>query len=853
MKRISQLPKLNVAVLFAIILFAIVTVNTGWAQQAAPSAGAGLEEIIVTGAKREADIQEIPISISAITEDALSQSRFNDVRALGTLAPGLVLSNPAGFNATGGGMRGTGTNIILVTQDAPVSFLVDEFALSHVTSQFVNLFDVQQIEVFRGPQGTLFGKNTTGGVISITSKKPQLGEYTGEVEADYGAYSSDQNIYSVKGALNLPLGDTIAIRIAAIADFDDGFYTDDKSTATLPEFIPIFDAFGIPQGTPLPPEVDTTTTGTGGSLGGKDVLASKIKFLWEPSEAFSAYFIGEFVRDNSDSPPGVNESLPTDLLPALGFPGIAEGGESDVFSTLISHNDVIQMDAGHRVDTDGFYLHLDWSLGQGVIKSITGYREEEQIFPSTYTGESFKTLFDSTRNTERETFQQEIRYVSQLDGPFNFVVGGNYYHDEFDFLVLFSVGLTSLLPNPVGGNPANGFVRADGFVNVDTRALFDYQIQGTAQERDQYGIYWDGSFDFTDDWRLTLGVRYSYDEKDFLRFVDGGGPCNAFTEPQDEVIVAGECRDSRSQYISRAGLESREFDGTNPLPLSAFTVVDTKDDWDETTYRAVLDYSPDDNQLIYLSYSTGFLSGGFSETCATPSRCAYTPETNSNIELGYKADLLDDTLRLSASTYFTEYEDLQRAVVANYTAADNTSQQETVTVNLGTSEVWGIDLEVSWLPADNWAISAALNWLDHDYTSGIIPALRAQDQPTPLEQFEVPYSPELKASLGVNYELPLSSGAGLLLTGLVNYQDDAETDVFNGGNTQMDSRTLVDLAVTYQEAKSRWSVSAYVANLFDEEYRIAALPVAGLWNFTNYGPPLSYGVRFNAKFGDAGF
>jgi iron complex outermembrane receptor protein len=159
------------AVVLLTSIYALGGIATGVAHAQATERESGpgiLEEIIVTGTKREADIQEVPISISAITEDALSQSRFNDVRALATLAPGLVLSNPAGFNATGGGMRGTGTNIILVTQDAPVSFLVDEFSLSHVTSQFVNLFDVQQIEVYRGPQGTLFGKNTTGGVISIT-------------------------------------------------------------------------------------------------------------------------------------------------------------------------------------------------------------------------------------------------------------------------------------------------------------------------------------------------------------------------------------------------------------------------------------------------------------------------------------------------------------------------------------------------------------------------------------------------------------------------------------------------------------------------------------------------------------
>src|SRR5262245_52314261 len=132
----------------------------------------GLEEVIVTGIKRELEQQDVPIAISAVSEQQLERIPLNDVRALGQIAPGLVLSNPAGFNATGGGMRGTGTNIILVTQDAPVSFLVDEFVLSHVTSQFLTLFDTQQVEVYRGPQGTLFGKNTTGGVISITTKKP---------------------------------------------------------------------------------------------------------------------------------------------------------------------------------------------------------------------------------------------------------------------------------------------------------------------------------------------------------------------------------------------------------------------------------------------------------------------------------------------------------------------------------------------------------------------------------------------------------------------------------------------------------------------------------------------------------
>jgi iron complex outermembrane receptor protein len=818
----------------------------------AEAASSGLEEIIVTGIKRELEQQDVPIAISAVSEQQLNRIALNDVRALGQIAPGLVLSNPAGFNATGGGMRGTGTNIILVTQDAPVSFLVDEFVLSHVTSQFLTLFDTQQIEVYRGPQGTLFGKNTTGGVISITTKRPKLNEYTAEIEAGYGQYDNGAGLSDVKAALNIPLGETLAFRLAAIYDASDGYYTDDKNTATFPTSVPIWGLFGIPPGTPPPAEVDTTTTGTGDHLGGKDVLAAKAKLLWQPNDWYEALLIGEAVRDRSDSPPGVNESVDTDLLPALGFPGIKDAGQSDPFSTLISHNGVIHMDEGHKIDAQGIYLTQSFKLSAGEIKSITGYREEEQRLPSTYTGESFLTLFDSTRNTERFTFQQELRFASDFDGPFNFVGGGNYFKDSFNFRAFFSVGLTSLIPG--APDPDTGtFVRPDGTAALDTRALFDYQMQFTEQDREEYAAFWDGTYELTDRWRLTAGIRYSQDEKDFVRGVDGGGQCNEFTEAQDIRTVDGNCIDVRSQFISRAGIEPRAWDGRSvPLPIENFGVyVNTNDSWEETTYRVVLDFKPVEDQMIYLSYATGFLSGGFSETCATVSLCSYDPETNNNVELGWKADLLDRTLRLNAAAYFTKYEDLQRAVVANYISSDGTSQQETVTVNTGSTEAKGVDLEATWLPAQQWRINAALSWLDHKYTSGVLPNLRiGGGEEIPLEQFDVPFSPEIKAMLNAEYDFELANGYRLTLQGSLNYQDEAETDVFNGVNTQMEERTLLDASVTYHDPKDRWSIRLWGANLSDETYRIAALPVAGLWNFTSYGPPRSYGITLRTKFGD---
>lgn len=850
----------------ALALLAAGAAHAQTSSDAPPSSSIGtLEEVVITSTKRDVSQQEVPIAISTVTARDLQNQPLNDIRALANLAPGLVLSNPAGFNAAGGGMRGTGTNIILTTQDAPVSFIMDEFVLSQVTSQFLQLFDVEQIEVLRGPQGTLQGKNTTGGVIFVRSKRPVLGEYSAETQIDFGQWDRGGSLRSLKAAVNLPLSETFALRFSAMQDDADGYYSADKATATFPDNVPLWQAaYGIPAGTPVNPSINTTTTGTGERLGGKDVFAGKAKALWRPNDVYEANFIYEAVRDDSDSPPGVNESISTDLLTALGFPGIQLAGQKDVFSTLITNNgNGINERDGHQVDADGYYLDQTFTVAGGAIKSFTGYREQTERLPSTYTGESFMTLFDSTRNTERYTFQQELRFASEFDGAFNFVAGANYFKDSFNNRAFFSVGLGALA-GLIPCGPGGSFVGADGYVCIDPTDINDYQFQGTSQNREEYAGFFNGTLDLTERWSIEAGARYSKDKKEFLRFVDGGGPCNEFTRPQD-VVAGGPglgqagCRDVRSHFISRAGMVPNQFDQRNiPLPVTAFgtTVPGNATSYDDRitaefskpTYRAALRFKPADSQMIYLSWATGFLSGGFSETCATPSRCAYNPETNENFELGYKADLFDNTLRFNGSVFFTTYEDLQRAVVATYTQATGVVGQETVTVNTGKADVKGVDLEATWVPQDNLSIDVAMSYLDTKYKNAILPDLRGSGAPQDISDLNLPFSPDFKAQLGVTYDVGLSSGARLTLNGSVNYQSEAETDVFNGVNTQMEERTLLNSAVTYHDREDRWFFSVYGTNLTDEVYRIAALPVAGLWNFTNYGPPRQYGMSLGLKF-----
>jgi iron complex outermembrane receptor protein len=432
------------------------------------------------------------------------------------------------------------------------------------------------------------------------------------------------------------------------------------------------------------------------------------------------------------------------------------------------------------------------------------------------------------------------------------VGGANYFHDSFDFLSYYGVGLTALIPvlDPTTGT----FLTPTGAVSLNTDALHDYQFQGTTQRRREEALFWDGNYDITDKFQFTAGVRYSKDHKDFTRFVDGGGPCTPLTNPNDiKTTPDGVCHDTHSNFISRAGITPSSFnEGVfSPLPLSAFgTKVNSAGDWHKTTYRTVLDYKPLPGQLVYLSYATGFVSGGFSETCATVARCKYDPESNSNLEFGYKSDLLDNTLRFNIAAYLTKYTALQQAVVAAYQAADGSGQQETVTINTGSSKAEGVDLETTWVPTKSVRVEASINYLHHRYTGGEIPDLvhTPPGPSTPLSQYAVTFSPQWKGNLGLYYDLPLASSARWTLHADGNYQGTAQTDVYNTANTQMQSRLLLDLSATFHDRSGKWSFTPWVANVTDKVYRIAALPVAGLWNFTNYGPPRSFGITGNFRF-----
>ena len=653
----------------------------------AATARVELEEVIVTGTKRAESVQDVPIAITAISGEAMAATFRNDILSIANLAPGVTLGQMAGFRAVSGGIRGTGQNSILVTQDASVAVLVDEFGLNNVQAQFVENFDVERIEIYRGPQGTLFGKNSTGGAISIVTRRPVMNEFEGDAELQYGKFKSNGGaIMKGKLALNVPLiQDKLAMRVTGIYDYDDGPYRNDKVSSSFPTCVPLFDP--TCSNGPLTPPAGLTyaARGDGQRVGGTDVFATKVKFLFTPTDNYEAYFFTEFLRDRSDSVPAVNESPAVGevektavtvpgiiggpqfyLMPLMGWDGVNTTNTSPFHTGISSTCFNVRsycIPSGHKVTVDGYHLHQKLELDQVTLQLLAGLRKQKEILPSSYAGEAFSQIFDATRNLKRKQTQFELRVSTKLDGPLNFVTGATYQTDDVDFIAYTNVGFL-------------------GVLNSDPTWITDPDLQRTTQDRSTVAAYLDGTWKFTDRFSFTAGARFTRDKKKFHRWGEPGGPCTAATRPQDQVIVGGNCLDSRSNFVSRTGVSLAELPTyTLPADESVFgvNIADSKS-WKKVTWRAVANYQVNNDALAYLSYSTGFISGGYTEQCKSIATCKpFSPETNWTLETGLKSRWMDGRVQANLAAYLARYKDLVRSQVVPFTNAFGVTTQETVT------------------------------------------------------------------------------------------------------------------------------------------------------------------------------
>lgn len=786
---------MNATTRIGLACLASATLSTPVISLAAESAV--LEEVVVTATRRaETDLQTTPVTVSAVSATEFDKLQAQDIGEIALYVPNFSAATVTGFNAASFAMRGAAETDIIVYFDPKVGVIVDDFVVPHVQTQLLEPYDIEAIEVLRGPQGTLFGKNTTAGAVVVRTKRPELDEFTLDASITFAEFDD----VKTNVALNLPLGDRAALRIAALQQTSDGYYENGKVDNPIDFFGAGIGDAGATDGSPV--------AGDGSDLGGKDVLSMRAKLLWEPTDNLTILGQIEHIDDRSDPVPVVNDTPAAagQLATLFGFPGVTGG---DPLKQAGIHNSrIVGLDGDQEIDVFGAYLNIEYEMDNHTLYGLIGQREQESRLPNEYLGTAYESFFAASRDDDRDTFQAELRLASNLDGDYNYVVGAFYQTNDVEFCVLQQLGLTEFFGSAVPGvlDNANPLLLCN------------------KQDATAWALFANLEYAVTERFTLDIGARYTNEEKDYVA-----------REGLPTVVIFG-----------GAGF-SEPLDGQN-FNLASFAVQRDDDDWSEPTWRVTGSYAFSDEVFGYLTVSRGFKSGGYNDQAGSGGFAnfpvaSYDPEFAENIEVGLKTTLLDDRVRFNATYFNVNYEDFQRSTVVS---VPGTVFQETRTFNAADVEAQGLELELTALLADNLTLRANIGWLDTEYDEFVLD----RNLDGVLEDFsgrDVVRSPDITGGIDLTYVQDLGDMGSLTYNLNYLYEDENiyyyNDDIGEQFDTVLEERSILGASVTWRDSTERFHATVFGKNLSDDRYKTASQAVGILWTFSNYGPPRVYGVN----------
>lgn len=780
----------------------------------------GVTDIIVTATRRDTNLQTTPVAVSALDQQLIQQANVSNIGGLAAFVPNFSAETITGFNAASFAMRGVGQNNIIVYFEPPVAVLVDDFVVPSVQTQLLDTFDIEQVEVLRGPQGTLFGKNTTGGAVTVRTKRPIMDNIGVDGRVRAGSYGT----FSMKGAVNVPIiEDVLALRLVGGWDKDNGYYRNGACFGPVVSFEPSKFA-------------GATGCLNGDRIGGRDVWNARAKLLFKPASNISALFQYEWLRDRSGSVPSVNENyLYTGTAPFLTDTlntGRFNANSSDPLKNagITLRNDALMFAGrGQRINVDGAYANIDIDFDIGKLSSVTGWRRQESRLPNSYPGHApFAadgqplSIFDATRDDNRETFQQELRFATDFGGPFDMILGAFYQDDDVDFCVSQILGFLDL---SAGALP---------FGNWNDTPY----ILCNAQEAKSKAVFGEGTFKITPELALTGGLRYTWESKTWLgrqqTFIPalGGG--------FDTTIQVREALDA-SVYNWPAG------------------VITVKDKAEELTWRVSLGYQATPDIFGYGTVSHGFKAGGFNDQIGSfaafgtdlnafaEAARATKPETADSYEIGVKSQFLDNRVRFNLTGFYVKYNDLQRQLNVPL-IVNGVANQVTIFVNAASATVKGIEAELTAQPVSDLTLRGILGFQDAKYGQYDAPDAGYDLSTSPLDR-----APRWQWTIDGTYSLPVGSSHRVVFNGSATYQSrNLFTQAINDplGNTYLNARTLLNASITFAEIEDKYYARLVGQNLTDKRYRTASQNVAGLWLNSQFGPPRYFGVELGMSFGE---
>jgi iron complex outermembrane receptor protein len=764
MKRSQEAGLRGLAILVGVVL-AAPGIHAQTAQQ-----GFMLEDILVTARKREENLQETPVAVSAFTANELRYRQVRSTDELGEVTPNLTFDQASPSSGSSSAaqifIRGVGQTDFTPVTDPGVGLYVDGVYMARSPGNVMDFVDIERVEVLRGPQGTLFGRNTIGGAIVVYTKRPTTDEFYGSVRGRVG----EDELFNATGQANLPISDTLAVNGAFDFIQRDGY-------------------------------VKRRNDGT--DTGDRDRWAVRGSSLWNLTDNLSAYLTLDYTKIDENGPPtvsgGVNDAqafgtFGNGLLascttisinpdfgvmgpPSFPPPGTGSGtptpdgcfGPTNIAGKFTSEG---TYPVKSELKTYGLGLELEWAINDWLtIKSLTSYREMNMDTSRDGDNTPMNT-FATQDDFDHEQTSQELQFINNfMDGAIQSLTGFYYFQENGD-----NINPVTL---PVGALQSGGHY-----------------------DNDSWAVFAQATWNATDKLAFTGGIRYTEDNKNYTpdQFALGDssqGPEPNFFGPTWPNFVGF--------YLQPAPLP----------PLAAGELIllyrESSENFSETTYLADVKYNWTDNFMTYFRYATGYKSGGFDQRYAgqTPDLLpsTYDPETTDTYEIGLKSEFFENTLRLNLAAFHTDYDDLQIIVRETFNP---------ITFNAGQADIDGGELELTWIPTDALLVNGSVGYIDASYDK-----VSQEAQATGvLKSNDLVNTPKWSAALGVAYTVFLGSRGKLTPRVDWSYHDSQYNDAINTPQLKQDSYNLVNASLAWDSPNETWEVIGGVRNLGDENYLI---------------------------------
>ena len=731
----------------------------------APAIAQQLEEIVVTATHREESIQDVPIAVTAIGSEELEAAGIFDATTVALNTPGMAFAEFAPGQAYIS-MRGVGSVDDGAGLDNSVALFLDGVYIGRQAGINFDLFDLNRIEVLKGPQGTLFGRNAVGGAINVVTSRPE-NDFGGKAAVTVG----NEGILRYQALVTGGLTDNLSGKVVVNHREHDGFVRNTHR------------------------EVDVQD---------EDFTSIRGQLLLEldSSEWFLSADTWEDDRGDMGRAPIANGNF--DYLGAATDLGAGRPGTNA--SPLLGFSD--------REGT-GLSLQGDIDFEAGVFTTITGVRNTKSKWempsigapagggsdvPSGNWGVDVVDEIDE----EIDTFSQEFRWTSTGDGPIRWV-GGLYY-------------LTEETWRPEQFKLAN-------YTTANGQTTLGNEYTKTENETTSYAAYGHANWDINDSWTLSVGGRWTRDERDY-------------------AATAVNCGMDEADRAAAGFPNFPECEGVGgSLGIIAETFgITTSNSWTDFSPMVSAQFNPGGDVMYYGTVSTGYKSGGFagSQGVEAAASTPVEPEDVINYEVGMKGDFADNTLRVNASLFFMDYTDLQ---VVRFGPVPGSAFGTFQTTNIGSSDIKGLEVDFFWVVTENFSLSGNYAYLDSE-VEGL--TLNTATGPQDFSGFPLRQSPKNSYNIVANYDM--SSGIGdWNFRAQYSHTDDQHTDFVTSTETIIEEANLVHASARWVSPEDRYEVTLWGKNLTDERYVTHSYRIGpgsiGVWS-----DPMTVGVTALVNF-----